>query len=34
MSRFKVYFIGAGPGGDELYLLEPHPGAKPGMQVK
>ena len=26
--------LAAGPGGDELYLLEPHPGAKPGMQVK
>ena len=26
--------LAAGPGGDELYLLEPHPGARPGMQVK
>jgi methionyl-tRNA synthetase len=26
--------LAAGPGGEELYLLEPHPGAKPGMQVK
>jgi len=26
--------LAAGPGGDELYLLEPHRGAKPGMQVK
>ena len=26
--------LAAGPGGDELYLLEPHSGAKPGMQVK
>ena len=26
--------LAAGPGGDEMYLLEPHPGAKPGMQVK
>ncbi len=24
----------AGPGGEELYLLEPHQGARPGMQVK
>ncbi len=24
----------AGPGGEELYLLEPHSGARPGMQVK
>jgi methionyl-tRNA synthetase len=26
--------LAAGPGGDELYLLEPHAGASPGMQVK
>jgi len=26
--------LAAGPGGDELYLLEPHEGARPGMQVK
>ena len=26
--------LAAGPGGSELYLLEPHAGAKPGMQVK
>ena len=26
--------LAAGPGGDDMYLLEPHPGAKPGMQVK
>ena len=26
--------LAAGPGGKELYLLEPHPGARPGMQVK
>ena len=26
--------LAAGPGGKELYLLEPHAGAKPGMQVK
>jgi methionyl-tRNA synthetase len=26
--------LAAGPGGKELFLLEPHPGAKPGMQVK
>ena len=26
--------LAAGPGGDELYLLDPHSGAKPGMQVK
>ena len=26
--------LAAGPGGEELYLLEPHAGAKPGMQVK
>jgi len=24
----------AGPGGKELFLLEPHAGARPGMQVK
>jgi len=26
--------LAAGPGGEEIYLLEPHAGAKPGMQVK
>jgi methionyl-tRNA synthetase len=25
--------LAAGPGGDELYLLEPHDGAEPGMKV-
>lgn len=26
--------LAAGPGGDELYILNPHDGAKPGMRVK
>lgn len=26
--------LAAGPGGSELYILEPHSGAKPGMRVK
>ena len=26
--------LAAGPGGKDLFLLEPHPGAQPGMQVK
>ncbi|MFT4822892.1 MAG: methionyl-tRNA synthetase [Halioglobus sp.] len=26
--------LAAGPGGDDIYLLEPHEGAKPGMKVK
>ncbi|MFT4517891.1 MAG: methionyl-tRNA synthetase [Halioglobus sp.] len=26
--------LAAGPGGEEIYLLEPHAGAQPGMQVK
>jgi len=26
--------LAAGPGGKELYILEPHSGAKPGMKVK
>lgn len=26
--------LAAGPGGEEIYLLEPHDGALPGMQVK
>lgn len=26
--------LAAGPGGDELYILEPDQGAKPGMRVK
>ncbi len=25
--------LAAGPGGKDVFLLEPHPGAKPGMQV-
>ena len=25
--------LAAGPGKDELWLLEPHAGAKPGMRV-
>ncbi|MCH9691602.1 MAG: methionine--tRNA ligase [Gammaproteobacteria bacterium] len=25
--------LAAGPGGKELWILEPHPGAKPGMRV-
>lgn len=25
--------LAAGPGGDEIYLLEPHEGAQPGMKV-
>ena len=25
--------LAAGPGGDELWLLEPHEGAQPGMRV-
>lgn len=25
--------LAAGPGGKDIFLLEPHPGAKPGMQV-
>ncbi len=25
--------LAAGPGGNELFLLEPHPGARPGMKV-
>lgn len=25
--------LAAGPGGSDLWLLEPHPGAKPGMRV-
>ena len=25
--------LAAGPGGEELYILEPHEGAKPGMKV-
>ena len=26
--------LAAGPGGEDIYLLEPHAGATPGMQVK
>ena len=26
--------LAAGPGGEDLYILEPHAGAKPGMRVK
>jgi methionyl-tRNA synthetase len=26
--------LAAGPGGDQLWLLEPHEGAQPGMRVK
>jgi len=26
--------LAAGPGGKDVFLLEPHPGAQPGMQVK
>lgn len=26
--------LAAGPGGDELWILEPHEGAKPGMRIK
>lgn len=26
--------LAAGPGGSDLYILEPHAGAKPGMRVK
>ena len=26
--------LAAGPGGEELYILEPHDGAQPGMRVK
>ena len=26
--------LAAGPGGEDIYLLEPHAGAAPGMQVK
>jgi methionyl-tRNA synthetase len=26
--------LAAGPGGSDIYLLEPHPGASPGMLVK
>lgn len=32
MSQGMV--LAAGPGGDELYILEPHAGAQPGMRVK
>ena len=26
--------LAAGPGGSDLFILEPHDGAKPGMKVK
>ncbi len=26
--------LAAGPGGEDIHLLEPHAGARPGMQVK
>ena len=26
--------LAAGPGGKDIFLLEPHAGAMPGMQVK
>ena len=26
--------LAAGPGGENIYLLEPHDGATPGMKVK
>jgi methionyl-tRNA synthetase len=26
--------LAAGPGGEDLWILEPHEGAKPGMRVK
>jgi methionyl-tRNA synthetase len=26
--------LAAGPGGKDLYILEPHEGAQPGMRVK
>ena len=26
--------LAAGPGDNEIYLLEPHAGAKPGMQIR
>lgn len=26
--------LAAGPGGEELFILNPHEGAKPGMRVK
>ena len=26
--------LAAGPGGDEIFILTPDPGAKPGMKVK
>jgi methionyl-tRNA synthetase len=25
--------LAAGPGGKDLFILEPHPGAEPGMKV-
>jgi len=26
--------LAAGPGGKDLFILEPHTGAEPGMKVK
>jgi methionyl-tRNA synthetase len=26
--------LAAGPGGEEIWILEPHEGAQPGMKVK
>jgi methionyl-tRNA synthetase len=26
--------LAAGPGGKDLFILEPHEGAQPGMRVK
>ena len=26
--------LAAGPGGSDIYLLEPHSGATPGMRIK
>lgn len=26
--------LAAGPGGEELYILNPHEGAQPGMRIK
>jgi len=26
--------LAAGPGGSDLWILEPHEGAQPGMRVK
>jgi methionyl-tRNA synthetase len=26
--------LAAGPGGEDLWILEPHEGAQPGMRIK